>query len=62
MASIIKLLAGKAHLEVSFYPMEELILIQFIKCIFGFHRVIETHYCKDGELEVCHHCLKVVKK
>ncbi|BAP36713.1 hypothetical protein AS4_17730 [Acinetobacter guillouiae] len=37
-------------------------MIQLLKCMFGFHRVIDTHYCKDGELAVCHHCLKVVKK
>ncbi len=52
----------KIILRWAFYFMEGLILIQLLKCMFGFHRVIDTHYCKDGELAVCHHCLKVVKK
>ena len=34
-------------------------MLQFLICLFGFHGVTETIYCKDGELKVCRDCLKV---
>lgn len=37
---------------------EDMDVIQYIKCFIGLHRVFDTHYCKDGELTVCRHCLK----
>ncbi|EPH37236.1 hypothetical protein L291_0647 [Acinetobacter guillouiae MSP4-18] len=37
-------------------------MIQYLKCIFGFHRLIDTHYCNDGKLKVCRHCLKVINE
>lgn len=38
---------------------EGVIVIQYFKCLIGLHKVLEIHRCKDGELTVCHHCLKV---
>lgn len=37
----------------------EILMFQFIKCLFGFHGVTEVHHCKDGDIEVCRNCLKV---
>ena len=37
-------------------------MLQFLKCLFGFHGVTEIYHCKDGELKVCRDCLKVKKQ
>ena len=34
-------------------------MLQFLKCLLGFHGVTEIYHCKDGELKVCRDCLKV---
>ena len=37
-------------------------MLQFLKCLLGFHGVTEIYHCKDGELKVCRDCLKVKKQ
>ena len=37
-------------------------MLQFLKCLLGFHGVTEIYHCKDGEeSKVCRDCLKEVK-
>jgi len=42
--------------------IQEIHMLQFIKCLFGFHGAIEIDYTiDDEEIKVCRDCLKEVK-
>ncbi len=42
--------------------IQEIHMLQFLKCLFGFHGAIEIDYTiDDEEIKVCRDCLKEVK-